>query len=361
MKVAQILYSGLGGHGSVVFSLIGGDTQKKWANVLGFLGIEPQLPEYRARCEEAALPYRYFPARAGRPWTQWWAIFRWFAAERPDAIINHSAAALVPCAFYAAAAGIPLVYVEHTPIDTKSSREWMASRLAMIIADGVVMLTAEYERLSRERLGLWMQVSKVSIIPNGINTNRFVPSATKCDATGKRRIGMAARFSSAKRQDLLIEVVRALYRTNPNAGWQLTLAGDGEELKRLEALAQETAPGLVEFAGLLDEDKLVRWFHSLDIYAHASNGETLSTSLLQAKACELPIVASDVKGIRELLEPDQAILAPNDDVTAWTIAILDICSDPREAGRRAKRAREATVENFGAAAMHRRYDELFTR
>lgn len=357
MKVAQILYSGVGGHGSVVFSLVAGDGQKRWSNVLGFLGIEPLLPEYRSRCEQAGLPYRYFPARAGRPWSQWRAIRGWLAAERPDAIINHSATAFVPCVLHAAARRTLLVHVEHTPIATKSRQEWLASRLAMLTADRVVMLTPDYERLSRKRLGRWMPRDKVTIIPNGIDLDRFAPTVPRPGAGPKLRVGMAARFSNAKRQDLLVEVVRTLQRDDPRVEWQLTLAGEGEERERVEALAQLT-PAHVDFAGLLDEDGLIKWFQSLDIYAHASDGETLSTSILQAMACQLPIVASDVEGIRNLLAPNKGVLAPNEDIGRWRDAILAFYSRPDQAARTAEAARAVMLERYSAAVMHRRYHQL---
>ena len=288
MKVAQILYSGLGGHGSVAFTLAEAAGQR-WAHSFAFLGVEPLLDSYRQRCDEAGIAHTYFRAMAGRPWGQWRALHRWLERERPDAIINHSGPAIVPCALHSARRGARFVQVEHTAVALKSRSEIIASRMAMALADAVVMLTPDYARLSRERLGRYLPWRKVHIIPNGIDTRRFRPR------TGRRpagpRIGMAGRFTPGKRQELLVRAVAALNAGRGEPTWTLSLAGDGSERAAVAALAERLAPGTVEFAGVLDEEQLGRWFQTLDVYAHASNGETLSTAVLQAMASGVPIVA----------------------------------------------------------------------
>lgn len=355
MKVAQILYSGLGGHGSVVFSLIGGDRERRWTNVLGFLGVEPLLPEYRARCEAASIHHRYFQAIAGRPWARWFDVAHWLSTERPDAIVNHSGTALLPCLWHARRHGIPLIHVEHTPIQTKSRGEWLFSRLAMSVADHVVMLTTDYAEASQRYLSRHYRANKVAVIANGIDTSIFSP-AQRPVSNGK--IGMAARFSPAKRQDLLVTVIAELARLYGPERWHLSLAGDGSEHKRVAQVAAELAPGLVTFEGSLEETALADWLRTLDIYVHASDGETLSTALLQAMASGLPIVASDVAGIRNLIVPGTGVLVDNSDVAGWAAAIATLTSDREYACNLGMRAHETLVQNFGNVAMWRRYDAL---
>jgi hypothetical protein len=59
LNVLQILYSGLGGHGNVAFSLIEGDESCKWSNQLCFFGIEELLPAYDKICTEKEIPQVY--------------------------------------------------------------------------------------------------------------------------------------------------------------------------------------------------------------------------------------------------------------------------------------------------------------
>jgi glycosyltransferase involved in cell wall biosynthesis len=60
----------------------------------------------------------------------------------------------------------------------------------------------------------------------------------------------------------------------------------------------------VHFLGVLNEIQLVEFYSSLGIYVHTSYGETMSTSIMQAQASGLPIIASDVKGINNVIRTD---------------------------------------------------------
>jgi len=65
MRVTQILYSGLGGHGSVVFSLLDADKKKEWQPALIFYGIEDVLPEYENVCRKKDIPFLYIRKKSG--------------------------------------------------------------------------------------------------------------------------------------------------------------------------------------------------------------------------------------------------------------------------------------------------------
>ena len=80
--------------------------------------------------------------------------------------------------------------------------------------------------------------------------------------------------------------------------------GDGDQ--KNELLKESAALQLtdrVEFTGMLAENELIDLMRSLDIYVHASMGETMSTAIMQAMASGKPIVASDVPGIKNMRSP----------------------------------------------------------
>src|SRR5690606_31715233 len=110
VKVAQVLYSGLGGHGSVAFSLIGAaGAAKAWVPSLIFFGIEPVLREYERKCVDESIQHQHIRTLAGAAWLKWPSLYRALARVRPDAIILHSVKAILPCALYARSRGIPLI------------------------------------------------------------------------------------------------------------------------------------------------------------------------------------------------------------------------------------------------------------
>jgi glycosyltransferase involved in cell wall biosynthesis len=291
----------------------------------------------------------------------WPKIFLWLRENAPDAIILHTISALFPCKLYSALQGIPLIVVEHQPNALKRPSEWMFSHLAMYLASNIVVLTADYMGELRDKLGSKYVSEKVSIIPNGINTSKFRPKKILAQNTGKVIVGMAARFTATKRQDVLIEAIKELKSRCPNTDWRLTLAGDGETLSSIKKKVRSL--GLydsIEFAGNLGEDALCHWFSELDFYLQASEGETLSTAILQAMSCGKPIVASDVPGIRNLLcsQNNCGITVAGQEGSGFAEAIIKLTNNPGLSCAIGKSGRRVVEEKYSQQQMFVKYKEL---
>lgn len=238
----------------------------------------------------------------GRPYSAWRRLARWLDRQRPDVVLLHSINSILPCRWYAWRRRALLVAVEHTPNAVKSRTEWIASRLSMLLADKVVVLTPEYHRELAEAHGCLFRKHKVVVIPNGIDATVFHPAAGLAEEPAVMRLGMAARFSFSKRQDILVGMMSILKRERPNIKWHLSLAGDGDRFEEVKnQIAILGLRDVVTLEGRLAQEELASWMRRLDIYVHASDGETLSTALLQAMATGLPIVASNIPGIVNLL------------------------------------------------------------
>jgi len=112
---------------------------------------------------------------------------------------------------------------------------------------------------------------------------------------------------------------------------KLSFAGNGSEFDRVQEVAKNsTISSKIIFEGLIDEKSIAPWLRDLNIYVHASDGETLSTSILQSMGCGIPIIASDVSGINNLLGrgTDLGYCIINDcEIFASTILKLLIDSD----------------------------------
>lgn len=357
MKVSQITYTGFGGLGSVVFSLLAADASRQHQWSIGFIGDQPLDASYPQRCQDHGVDFAAFQSTSGKPFRAWRALARWLAQTRPDAVICHSINAILACRWYAWRHGARLVVVEHTPNQVKTRNEWVFSRLAMLLADRVVVLTPEYRDELRRAHGWLFSSSKVAVVPNGIDTAVYRPAAVpRPERMGPGRVltlGMAARFSFSKRQDLLVAVLERLAVLRPALEVHLRFAGDGSELERVQALAQASPTGpRIRFDGLLSEEAVAPWLRELDIYVHATEGETLSTSLLQAMATGLPIVASDIAGVDNLLggQGEFGCCVANQ-VEAFAHTILVLLDDPAQAKALGQRARARILERYSQAAM----------
>jgi len=362
-RVVQVLYSGLGGHSSVAFSLQEAARERgAWRGGFVFFGVEPMLPTYREFCERQEAQYFGVAVRAGLPWIAWVRLIRSLYALRPDVIILHSVKTIFPCWLYARMRGICLIAVEHQSNPLKTRAEWFVSRWLMRLADAVVVLTEEYREDLRRGLGASWRASKVHVIPSGIDTRQCLPVRRGASRDRlPRRIGMAARFTGIKRFDLLVDALRLLHERDGAGQWQLSLAGEGETLPRTQARVLEA--GLVdqvEFTGYLDSASLRDWFASLNFYAHASEGETLSTALLQAMASALPIVGSNVAGIASLLRGEEVYgrIVEAQTAAAFAEVLSDLARHPEQASMLGRRARQRVEQTFSQDAMLRRYQDV---
>lgn len=358
MKIAQITYSGFGGLGSVVFSLISADSQHKYDWAVGFFGDQELDAAYEALCKQYSVGFESFCTVPNRRYQAWLELSRWLDVERPDVVICHSITAILPCRWYAWRRGARLIAVEHTPNQVKTRNEWAGSRMAMLLADRVVVLTDEYKEELRQAHGWLFRPDKVAVIPNGIDTDIFSPKQDLTKSTDKDvRIGMAARFSFSKRQDLLVDALERLKQLRPDFSIKLVFAGDGSELERVKSLASNSAvSSYIQFDGLLSEADVAPWLRELDIYVHATEGETLSTSLLQAMATGLPIVASDIPGVHNLLgaKKEYGCCVPNE-ASHFVDSILDLIDDPSERIALGQRARAEVIESYSNEVMLQRY------
>jgi glycosyltransferase involved in cell wall biosynthesis len=362
MKVAQILYSGLGGHGSVAFSLASA-AGIHWRSNMIFAGIETLLPEYARLCDEQGIHRAHIQMREGRAWAAWPSVNGELKRATPQAIVLHSVKLILPCWLYARRHDIPIIAVEHQPNSLKSRSEWMVSRLLMRLADAIVVLTPDYHAALERHLGSAFRPEKVRVIPNGIDTTAFAPVERDSLHGQPLRVGMAARFSNTKRQDLLIDALALLLQDDEPHAWRLSLAGDGESLASMRQLAEDAGVSdLVEFPGYLGEGALRDWFARLDFYAHASAGETLSTSLLQAMAMGLPILGSNVAGIKDLLARGEGCgsLAETQMPLAFADALRKMTTTPIRTAAMADRARVLAETGYSQDAMFQAYNALIT-
>lgn len=363
-RVLQVLYSGLGGHAAVAGQLVeAGGAGDPWQHCLLFYGIEPVAPGYLDLCARLSIAYTYVPAQEGRPWAGWPGLMRAIQAARPDAVILHSIKTVVPARV--AARGIPLLAVEHQANALKTRSEWGASLAAQYLADRVVTLSEDYRVTLAKKLGRVFRPKRTVLVPTGIDLAPFSIARRDTVTRTTIRIGMVGRFTPTKAQEVLVGALARLQALDPGRDWHLSLPGDGVRHQDVRAAVQAAGlQGCVEMPGHVSPDRLPEWFAGLDIYAHASDGETLSTALLQAMAAGVPVIASDVLGISDLLGPPVAgeeplgRLVPARDAASFARAVLADVADPGAAAGRAARARDYVLRRHSPEAMRAGYAAL---
>lgn len=204
------------------------------------------------------------------------------------------------------------------------------------------------------RVGLAAGIAPpMAVVANGVDLDRHRPGDERARRDARRRLDLpdgplvvcVGRLCRQKGQDVLLDAWPAVRREVPSA--RLALVGDGPTEAELRARGADG----VRLVGHSDE--VGRWLRAADLLAMPSRWEGMSFALLEAMACGLAVVASDVEGAREALGPDAGAIVPVADREALAAAIVQRLGDP------ARRAAEGAAARRRAEAGHdlRRHHE----
>ena len=281
---------------------------------------------------------------------------------RPDVVVAHDHS-LIPAAFvgFVLARRRPrIIMVEHQPIGLRSRGTNARSLIGLLFASALICLTADYaQRYPFRRLPL-RAIRRLKVIPNAVDSTFFTPATTKTSHEGQSIIGMAARFIPTKDIRSLISAVALLNAGDSGHRYILELAGDGPCQDELIKHAQTSGSARnVIFVGKLDEPGLVAFYHRIDIYVQATFGETFSTSVLQAMACGVPVVASDVEGISNLLDDGtNALLVPAENPDALCATLRELLADPAMQAQLGMNGRSLVTDQYGLSFVAMQYLEI---
>ncbi|HMJ46776.1 MAG TPA: glycosyltransferase family 4 protein, partial [Ferruginibacter sp.] len=243
----------------------------------------------------------------------------------------------------------------------KSKMEWIWLAVALVIADKVVFLSMEYRDEIKKILSFFYRQKRVCVIPNGIHLDQY--RGTNNGKAGTIIFGMQSRIVHLKDHQTLLHAFSLLLADNELQGEKILLkiAGEGEYKNELiKITADLQMEHSVEFTGMLAEPELIAFLHSLDIYIHASLGETMSTAIMQAMACSLPVIASDVRGINNMIQDgSNGMLVPVRNPAAMYRAMKTLINDPGTRISIAEQARFSAEKNFSYSRMMESYKNLF--
>ncbi len=278
----------------------------------------------------AGVPFRTlrFLRRAVRPVRDLRALAELTAAlrdEQPDLVSTHTAKAGWIGRAACARTGLPAVYTPHgwSIADRISPARGAAFALAEKAASrwaNAIICVCEYER----QLALRSRIAaaeKLHVVHNGV---RDVPEELRArPGLHPVRIVSVARFESPKDHGTLLQALAALRSQD----WQLDLIGDGPREAETRELARSLGIGeRVHFLGYQDDP--AQRLAGAQVFALSSVSEAFPRSVLEAMRAGLPVVASDVGGLREAVtDGESGILVPRKCREALSSALENLIAD----------------------------------
>jgi glycosyltransferase involved in cell wall biosynthesis len=220
------------------------------------------------------------------------------------------------------------------------------------MADRIITVCSQSEE---EALRVKLPASTVIKIPNGVDTNTFVPSSFVKNS--KNKITFIGRLDKMKGAHILIEAFKKL--KDDGSAVNLDIIGDGPEIDRLKQMTENfNINDSVIFRGEIKD--VVKCLHESMIFVLPSFSEGLSNVVLEAMSCGLPVVATRAGGTTDIIEDGvNGILVEAGNVSQLSEALKQLIENKDLAEKLGIEARKTVVKNFSIEYVSDSYLSLY--
>ncbi|MBU8923143.1 MAG: glycosyltransferase [Bacteroidales bacterium] len=209
---------------------------------------------------------------------------------------------------------------------------------------------------------------KITLIPNGIDTDRFCPPASLDHKNELRRkysipendfvVTIAAALRPEKNHDMFIEVADKLLRSNGD--FTFLIAGGGVEAGKLHEIVENTGnPDKIRFMGVRDDVDRIFALSDAAVLCSYPVVETFPLTVLEAMSSGLAVVSTDVGSIAEMFrDGEEGMLVPSEDSVLMAKKLATLKSDPTLRAVMGEKARNRVTGDYSEENMIRGYSEL---
>ena len=282
------------------------------------------------------------------------AFARWCRRQR--------IAVVQTCDLYANIFGLPGAALAGVPVRIGSRRELnpdktagqiRLQRLAYRCATKVVANSAA-ARTALEQEGL--ASGSIAVIPNGVEAPRFA-SRSEDQRAAVRTVITVANLRPEKSHETLIGAAALLAAEFPDVRFQIV--GNGPRREALESLVRaRSLDRTVEFLG--HREDVPQLLAAADVFVLPSRSEAFPNGAIEAMAAGLPVVASSVGGLLDLIEPERTgLLVAPEDPDALATALRRIFTDRALAARLGRSARAHVHQRYSFERMVASFEELY--
>jgi glycosyltransferase involved in cell wall biosynthesis len=346
----------------------GGQERRVMADLVGmgerghsmYLATRPQA-RIAAEARAAGITVVTLPMRGNADLVSIARLARYLRAHRIQVVNTHSGVDSWIGALAAKLARVPaLVRTRHLHLPLR--RGW--SNFVHFLPDTVITCGQAMQQLLVRDCGF--PEDRVVSIPTGIDFPRFTPSASR-DAT-RQELGidehsfvvlMVGIIRGVKRHEVALRAFKEFSRGNPNT--RLLLAGEGPMRSDMERLAKELAiSDRVIFLG--HREDIPDLMAAADVLLLTSRSEGIPQAISQAMGTGLPVIATMVGGVPELIVNEvTGLLVPPENPPAVAAALQRVAADPEAARDLAGRGRSHALSKLSLQAMLDRTESEYRR
>lgn len=252
--------------------------------------------------------------------------------------------------------GLPLVITLHTSHFLKLAKKPVWRPVLRRIIRSADWLLAASEEIRDVALELYPH-PRAEALTNGVDTEMFRPAASGSLADGKPfRVIVPRRLFEKNGVEYFIRALPLLRR---DLSVHAVLVGDGPEREKLERVAAELdVADMVSFLGRRANDEMPRLFADADVAVLPSLMEATSVAALEAMSCAVPVAASRVGGLPEIVDESVGTLFEPADPESLARALTALLRRP-DLAHAGQRARARVVESWSVTRLARRHEEIY--
>jgi glycosyltransferase involved in cell wall biosynthesis len=224
-------------------------------------------------------------------------------------------------------------------------------------ADAVIAIS-DYARGRLRAIGAPSE-TRIEVIHCGVDIREYDRRPAQRDRTAALRLLTVARLEQRKGIETLLRAIARLAERETRVG--LTIVGDGPDRDRLVSRAAELGvEGIVTMAGAVAEDEVTGFYGRADAFCLPSSAEGVPIVLMEAMASSLPVVATAIAGVRELVDDGvSGLVVPAGDEVALADSLQRLISEPELAHRLGESGRDAVALQFSLQGSAERIEALF--
>lgn len=355
IKVAIVLpYFGAGGADKMVAQLAAGMDLKKYTAEVFCVYGSPLHNHLEQMVQNNGVCIHFIEKKRGFSISAMLRLFRELNAFTPDVVHTH----LYACVYafpWPLLRRKPFLHTFHLPPELEN-RRFLRRMISRTLIGMKVMSPIAISHQNRKFLSRYYRLpeAEIPVVYNPVELTKFdgLKPRTNPDFT----FISAGRFTAQKNQKLMLRAFAEFLGKGHDA--RLVMLGKGEEEESLKALAQELGTAdRIDFAGFVVN--VEEYLNNADVFLLSSDYEALPLALLEAMAAGLPIVSTDVGGVRDIVT-DNGILTSAGDLTGMVQAMEQLYLD-RELRMQMAAASRNNVRGYDVSNTVAGYSELYRR